>query len=96
MPVSAIVHHIQKEELIDKSQLLYMKGPKDPKSAAALVTFNGNLNVKERKRYFNYSEGTDLPCGFANYRTLGFLVSEEGSLCLKNTGRPWNSARGLW
>lgn len=75
--VSAIVHQIQKEVLIDKSGLQYMKGPESPNSAAGAVTFGGNLDVKERKRYFNYSEGTDLPCGFANYRTPGFVVSEE-------------------
>lgn len=54
-----------------------MKGPENPYSVAGPVTFGGTLDVKERRRYFNHSEGTDLPCGFANYRTQGFLVSEE-------------------
>jgi len=77
MEVSAIVHHIQKEELIDKSKLLYMKGPENPNSAASPVTIGGNIDVKERKRYFNYFEGTNLLYTFSNYRTPGFLVSKE-------------------
>jgi len=51
--VSAIVHHIQKEELIDKSWLQDMKGLENPNSTTSPMTFGGNMDVKERKRYFN-------------------------------------------
>ena len=74
MAVSDIIHQIQEEAFIEKSGLEYMK---EPNSAAVPVTFGGNLDVKKRKRYFNYSEGTDLPCGFVNHHSPGFVVSEE-------------------
>jgi hypothetical protein len=71
------VHEIREDELIDRSSLTYMKGPENPNSASVPVTFGGNLDVNERKKYFNYSEGTELACGFANHGSLGFVVSEE-------------------
>jgi hypothetical protein len=71
------VHEIREDELIDRSSLTYMKGPENPNSTSVPVTFGGNLDVNERKKYFNYSEGTELACGFANHGSLGFIVSEE-------------------
>lgn len=71
------VHMIREDVLIDQPSLTYMKGPEKPNSVAVPVTFGGNLDVIERKRYFNYSERTELPCGFANHGSLGFVVSEE-------------------
>lgn len=74
---SDVVRKIQKEVLNDKSALKFMKGHEKPYSESMPVTFGGNLDVKERKRYFNYSEGMELPCGFLNHHSTGFVLSEE-------------------
>jgi len=77
MAASDVVHKIQQEVLIDKSALKFMKDHGKPNSVSMPVTFGGNLDVNERKKYFNYSEGMELPCGFANHRSTGFVLHEE-------------------
>lgn len=74
---SDVVQKIQPEVLIHKSALKFKKGHGKPNSDSMSVTFGGNLDVQERKRYFSYSKGMELPCGFVNHPGTGFILSQE-------------------
>ncbi|GLJ25995.1 hypothetical protein SUGI_0498640 [Cryptomeria japonica] len=72
-----VLRQIEKADLIQNSSFKYLKlGGGTPGSSSIPVSFGADLDFQNRKQYFKISDGMELPCGFANYNSPGFLVSD--------------------
>ena len=78
-----VVQKIQREVLIDKYAPKFKNGHGKPNSESIPVTFGGNPDAKERKRYFRYSEAMEFPSSFVNHPKEEHSYSENVRYLIK-------------